>query len=200
MCLAMAGIGRLILAHGGTLESPDLNRQCLGRESGIGLPRAAQFAETLRGLSRFTQVDAIDHEPSEEEALELATQVDVILSCPPNFAERMRLNRAAVRAGKPLIDAAQWGLMGSLIAVQPGRSACLQCIYPEEPAFEELFPVVGAISSAIGSLAALEAIKIVTKTGDPLFGRQLSWDGHRGRSTEIQLRRNPHCVCCGQVA
>jgi molybdopterin/thiamine biosynthesis adenylyltransferase len=123
----------------------------------------------------------------------------VLLACPPNFEERLRLNRAAIAARKPLLDAAQWGISGTLVAVQPGQSACLECIYPEAPPFEELFPVVGAISSAIGSLAALEAIKILTGTGKPLFGRMLVYDGHQGRSTVVELRRRSDCPACGQL-
>ena len=91
-----------------------------------------------------------------------------------DFEERLRLNRAAVSAGIPLIDAAQWGMTGTLIVVDPGRTACLRCVYPQNPPFEELFPVVGAISAAVGTLAALEAIKILSHTGTPMFSVHMS--------------------------
>ncbi len=197
LALVMAGVGRVVVAHGGELLSPDLNRQSLGAEAGLGRPRAEQFAERLRAMNRFVTVEAIDHEPDDDEALALARRVNVILSCPPTFAERLRLNRAAVTAGVPLIDAAQWGMGGTLIAVEPGRTACLRCVYPEEPPFEESFPVVGAISQAIGSLAALEAIKILSGDGTPLFGRLWMIDGHQGRTSILQLTRDPACPCCG---
>jgi len=197
LCLTMAGVGRIIIAHGGELISPDLNRQLLGSEAALGKPRAGHFAETLRGMNRFVTVESIDHEPDEGETFELASRVDVIVSCPPTFAERLRLNRAAVRAGIPLIDAAQWGMSGTLMAVEPGKTACLECVYPEEPPFEEMFPVVGAISSATGSLAALEAVKILSGTGKPLFGRMLMVDGFQGRTRSVELRRDPRCPCCG---
>ncbi len=118
----------------------------------------------------------------------------------PTFEERLRLNRAAVRAGVPLIDAAQWGMTGTLLAVDPGRTACLQCIYPTAPEFEEMFPVIGAISAATGSLAALEAIKILSGAGRPAFGRLWAMDGYRGASRHLQLERNPDCPCCGTAA
>jgi molybdopterin/thiamine biosynthesis adenylyltransferase len=148
-------------------------------------------------MNRFVAVDAIDHEPDDEEALELARRVHVVLACPPTFEERMRLNRAAVRAGVPLVDAAQWGMTGTLVVVDPGRTACLECIYPEKPSFEEHFPVVGAISMAIGAMAALEAIKILSGTGDPAFGRLQMVDGHQDRFVQVELQRNPNCPCCG---
>jgi molybdopterin/thiamine biosynthesis adenylyltransferase len=199
LMLTMAGVGRVIIAHGGKMISPDLNRQVLGSEAVIGKPRAPDFAAYLRTMNRFVQVEAIDHEPDEVEAMELAGQCDIIVSCPPTFAERLRLNRAAVAAGIPLIDAAQWGMSGTLCVFRPRETACLQCVYPEEPPFEELFPVVGAISSAIGSLAALEAIKILSETGLPLWGKMLTYDGYNGRQSVIQLTRQDDCPCCGDV-
>ncbi len=197
--LTMSGVGNVIIAHGGEMISPDLHRQVLGSEDVLGRPRAVEFAAYLRTMNRLVNVEAIDHEPDADEAAELAARCDIILSCPPNFAERLRLNRAAVMAGIPLIDAAQWGMTGTLIVVQPGRTACLQCVYPEEPPFEELFPVVGAISCATGALAALEAIKILSHTGTPLFGRMLTYDGFVGRTAIVDLKRNPACPVCAHL-
>jgi len=111
----------------------------------------------------------------------------------------MRLNRAAVRAGVPLIDAAQWGMTSTVIVTDPGHTACLRCIYPQDPPFEELFPVVGATSAAAGNLAALEAIKILSGAGRPLFGRLWMIDSHQGHSSMVDLRRNPDCPCCGSA-
>ena len=120
LALVMAGVGRVIVAHGGTLISPDLNRQVLGSEAGSASRGPAQFADCLRSMNRFVSVETIDHEPDDEEAVGLAGRCGVVLSCPPTFAERLRLNRAAVVRGVPLIDAAQWGMTGTLIVVRPG--------------------------------------------------------------------------------
>ncbi len=198
LALAMAGVGRIILAHSGCLTSADLNRQVLGDEAAVGRPRVEVFADRLRSINRFVAVEALDHEPGDEEALTLARRVDVLLACPPNFAERMRLNRAAVTAGKPLVDAAQWGLSGTLTVVQPGRTACLACVCPTEPPFEENFPVVGAISLAIGSLAALEAIKIIAGIGQPQMGRLWVFDLFQGFCSQMELQRNLQCKVCGE--
>jgi molybdopterin/thiamine biosynthesis adenylyltransferase len=197
LMLTMAGIGRVIIAHGGELISPDLNRQVLGTEEDLGLPRIQGFARRLRAANRFVDIQAIDHEPDDAEAVALARKCNVLLSCPPTFDERLRLNRAAVEAGIPLVDAAQWGMTGTLIVVRPGETACLACIYPETPPFEESFPVIGAISSAIGSLAALEAIKIISLTGQPLWGKMLIFDGYGGAVNTIELSRRESCPVCG---
>jgi molybdopterin/thiamine biosynthesis adenylyltransferase len=200
LMLTMAGVGRVIFAHGGVMISPDLNRQVLGAERVLGRPRAPDFADYLRSMNRFVEVEGIDHEPDDDEAADLARRCDIILSCPPTFTERLRLNRAAVTAGKPLIDAAQWGMTGTLIVVQPGQTACLECVYPEAPPFEELFPVVGAISAATGSLAALEAIKILSQSGKPLWGKMLTYDGYQGRVTTISLARRRDCPVCASIS
>lgn len=199
LMLAMGGVGRIILAHGGNLISPDLNRQVLGEESGLGEPRAERFAETLRARNRWVEVEALGHEPDDDEALELARRCAVILSCPPTFEERLRLNRAAARAGIPFIDAAQWGMTGTLMVMRAGETACLECLYPDPPPFEELFPVVGAISCAIGALAALEAIKVLSETGQPLWGKMMTYDGFAGRTTTVNLQRRDDCACCGAL-
>ena len=73
----------------------------------------------------------------------------------------------------------------------------MRCLYPEDPPFEEMFPVVGAISTSIGGLAALEAIKILSGTGTPLFGRLWMIDGYRGTCSMVKLQRDPNCPCCG---
>jgi adenylyltransferase/sulfurtransferase len=148
-------------------------------------------------MNRFVTVDVVDHEPDDEEARRWIRQSHIVLSCAPTFVERLRLNAAAVARGVPLIDAAQWGMTGTLMVLQPPQTACLQCIYPELPAFEEHFPVVGAISAAMGSLAALEAIKILSGCGHPMWGKLLTYDGFHGRVREVALRRDPACRCCG---
>ena len=184
LMLTMAGVGRVIIAHGGDMISPDLNRQVLGSEAVLGQPRAPDFGNYLRSMNRFVEVEAIGSEPNDEEARELAQRCDIILACPPTFEERLRLNRVSVEAGIPFIDAAQWGMTGTLIVCRPGETACLQCVYPTPPPFEEFFPVVGAISSAIGSLAALEAVKILSGTGKPMWNKMYTYDGYQGRTTD----------------
>ncbi|MDR3632211.1 MAG: HesA/MoeB/ThiF family protein [Isosphaeraceae bacterium] len=197
LALAMAGVGRIIIAHGGDLETPDLNRQLLGSEAGVGKPRAEQFAKHLRAMSRFVAVEVIDHEPDDAEADALARRVAIILSCPADFEHRLRLNRAAHRAGIPFLDAAQWGMAGSLLVSDGRTTPCLACAYPDVPPFESHFPVVGAIAATMGNLAALEAIKILGGAGRPMWGQMLVIDGFRGETRHIRLTRRPACAVCG---
>ncbi|QDU94426.1 HesA/MoeB/ThiF family protein [Lignipirellula cremea] len=185
--LTMAGVGRVIIAHGGELISPDLNRQVLGSEAVLGEPRAPHFAQYLRSLNRFVEVEGLPREPDDAEAAALAARCNLIVSCPPTFTERLRLSRAAEQANLPFIDAAQWGMTGSLMVFHPDKKPYLERVYPEPPEFEELFPVVGAISAAIGALAALEAIKILSGEGKPIWNQMLIYDGFQGRVNQVEI-------------
>ena len=196
LSLVLAGVGRVIIAHPGELETPDLNRQLLGSELGLGGSRAAQFAAHLRSMNSFVTVEAIDHEPDDDEADQLAHRVDIVLSCAADFGQRLRLNRAAHSAGVPFIDAAQWGMTGSLLVSNGRTTPCLACAYPETPPFEASFPVVGAIAATMGNLAALEAIKILAGVGRPMWGRLLIVDGFRGETRRVRLRCREDCPVC----
>ena len=199
LALVMAGVGKVIIAHGGRLVSPDLNRQVLGSERVLGEPRACHFAEYLRGMNRFVTVEAVDHEPDDAEAIALARRVNIVLSCADlrgTAATEPRGSQRRRAAGR----CRSMGNDGNAACRRSGRTACLQCIYPAAPEFEKMFPVVGAISAATGSLAALEAIKILSGAGCPSFGRLWAMDGYRGVSRQLQLERNPRCPCCGAAA
>jgi len=197
LSLVLAGVGRVVIAHGGVLESPDLNRQLLGSESGVGEPRAEQFATSLRLMNRFVTVEVIDHEPDETEATVLAQRVDIILSCPADFEHRLRLNRVAHQVGIPFLDAAQWGMVGSLVICDGRTTPCLACAYPEVPPFEACFPVIGAIAATMGNLAALEALKILSGIGEPQWGRMVTVDGFRGEMRTLKLKHRAGCPRCG---
>ena len=196
LSLVLAGVGRVIIAHPGDLETADLNRQILGSEMGLGSPRASQFAAHLRTMNSFVTVEAIDHEPDDVEADELACRADIILSCAADFEHRLRLNRAAHSRGIPFIDAAQWGMTGSMLVSNGRTTPCLACAYPETPPFEMNFPVVGAIAATMGNLAALEGIKILAGVGRPMWGRMLIVDGFQGEMQQMRLHRRKGCPVC----
>jgi molybdopterin/thiamine biosynthesis adenylyltransferase len=145
------------------------------------------------------EIEALDHEPDDDEALRLARRVDIVCSCPPGWVERHRLNRACVRSGTPMIEAGMRGLEGIMTAILPGQTPCLECYMPEDsqPPFEEYFPVLGSVSHALGSMAATEAIKVLTGLGRPLFGRILNMDLGTMTFRVHNLRRRPDCLVCG---
>jgi molybdopterin-synthase adenylyltransferase len=199
--LAAAGVGRLILAHAGNLRPDDLNRQLLMSYAGIGQSRVEQAAARLRQCNPFVEVVPIAENVSAENAEKLVGPADLIACCAPLFSERLLLNQAAVQQGKPLVDCAMFELDVQITTVLPGRSPCLACLYPEEPPdWQRRFPVFGAVAGAVGSLGAMEAIKVLAGIGTPLAGKMLIGDLATMTFRTVKVRRRPDCKVCGDPA
>lgn len=197
--LAVAGIGKLVFAHGGTLTSSNLNRQILMRGDSVGQPRAPQALETLLRANPDVEVVALDENASDANALEWVKGVDIVLDCPPTFEERYALNKACVTLGKPMIEAAMYSMEGTLTTIIPGETACLACLTPEAPKWWKPlgFPVLGAVSAALGCFAAIEAIKVLTGFGETLQGKLLTYDATNMEFVKFPVRRRPDCAICG---
>jgi molybdopterin/thiamine biosynthesis adenylyltransferase len=198
--LAAAGVGRLVLAHAGDLRPDDLNRQVLMSHQGLGQPRSEQATRRLRDLNPFIKVEAVAANVEEGNVAGLVGGADLVVSCAPRFRERLLLNREAVRQGKPLVDCAMYDLEGQLTTIIPGRTPCLACLLPAEPpAWKREFPVLGAVAGTIGSLGALEAIKVLAGLGEPLLGRMLLCDLRGMSFRQVVLHRRPGCPVCGHL-
>jgi molybdopterin/thiamine biosynthesis adenylyltransferase len=196
--LAAAGIGRLILAHAGNLKPSDLNRQILMTHDWLGKPRVECAARRLRELNPRLEIVAVPENSSEANAERLVREADVVVDCAPLFEERFALNGAAVRQGKPMVECAVYGLEAQLTTIIPGRSPCLRCLCPEAPqAWKRQFPVFGAVAATIGSLAAMEAIKVLAGLGEPLVGRMLVADLRDMSWRKCLVKRDPGCLVCG---
>jgi molybdopterin/thiamine biosynthesis adenylyltransferase len=195
--LAAAGVGKLVLAHAGNLRQNDLNRQTLMTHAGIGVPRVEQAGRRLREFNPKLEVDAVTENINEANVDNLVKKVDVVACCAPQFQERLLLNRAAVGQKKPLVDCAMYDLDVQLTTVLPGQSACLACLYPNEPAaWKRQFPVLGAVAGAVGCLGALEIVKVLTGVGAPLANQMLIGDLRDMRFRKLKLERNPECPVC----
>ncbi len=195
--LAAAGIGRLVLAHAGDVRPDDLNRQLLMTHESIGRPRMEVAPRRLRELNPDLDVLAVAENVSEDNAERLVGEADLVVSCAPVFRERLLMNREAVRQGKPLVDCALYELEGRLTTVVPGRTPCLACLYPAEPpAWRREFPVFGAVAGAVGSLGAMEAIKVLAGLGEPLLGKMLTFDLRDMTFRTATIHRRPGCAVC----
>jgi molybdopterin/thiamine biosynthesis adenylyltransferase len=196
--LAAAGVGRLILAHAGPLKPPDLNRQILMTEDWLGRPRVECAAQRLRALNPRTRIVAVAENVGEANARALVAQADLVVDCAPLFAERLLMNREAVRQSKPMVECAMYELEAQLTTLVPGRTPCLACFCPEAPPdWKREFPVLGAVSGMVGCLGALEAVKVLTGLGEPLLGRLLVCDLRRMAFRTLPLKREPRCPVCG---
>lgn len=198
--LAAAGIGRLVLAHGGDIQQSDLNRQLLMTHTALGSSRIASAEKRLRELNPRVEIVAVAEQVTDANAEALVRQSDVVLSCAPRFSERLAMNRAAVHQSKPLVNCAMYELQGEISVVLPGRTACLACLTPEEPqTWKREFPVFGAVAGAVGALGAMEAIKLIAGLGEPLAGRLLMLDLAGGATRTLNLVRDPACPICAGI-
>jgi molybdopterin/thiamine biosynthesis adenylyltransferase len=198
--LAAAGVGRLILAHAGNARLNDLQRQLLMSAAGIGQPRIDQAERRLRELNPHVAIETVGENISAGNAAALVARCDVVVSAAPLFTERLLMNREAVRQGKPMIDAAMYDLEGRVMTIVPGHTACLACLYPEAPPhWKREFPVFSAVASTVGSLAALEAIKLIAGLGATLAGQLLTCDLRDMSFRKLDHARRPGCAVCGDL-
>ncbi len=195
--LAAAGVGHIILAHAGALRLDDLNRQLLMTTEHIGKPRIASAARRLRELNPNVEVTTIAENATPENAARLVEKADLVIDAAPLFSERYALNRACVAAGKPLVEVAMYAMELTLTTILPGKTPCLECIFPENPAWwRRRFPVFGAVAGTAGCLAAMEAIKVLSGIGEPLAGTMLCGDLGTQSFRKVSLHKLAMCPCC----
>jgi molybdopterin-synthase adenylyltransferase len=186
--LAAAGIGTLILAHGGNVHPSDLNRQILMTHDGIGKPRVDAAARRLKELNPRLEIICIGENITAENADRLVEMADCIVDAAPMFQERLAINDAAEKQGKPVIEAAMYELEASLTVIHPPRTGRFCELVPEiPPGWQRRFPVFGAVSGTVGCMAAMEVIKLVAEFGDPLLNRMLRIDLRSMRFDTIRL-------------
>lgn len=200
--LAAAGIGRLVLVHRGDLTLSNMNRQILMREDWVGRPRVIMAQKRIQEVNSEVVVEIHDRGLSEETAEVFMRDADIALSARPNFRERRHLNAACVGKGIPMVEAAMNGMEAYLFNVIPGLSPCLNCVFPvDDPEWQELgFPVLGAVSGALGCLMAVEAIKILTGFGKPLSSGMLTFNLMDMHFTTLHIHRDKQCPVCSTYA
>jgi len=195
--LAAAGIGRMVLAHGGDVRPSDLNRQLLMTHDWIGKPRIESITRRLLELNPRLEIEAHGENVNLDNAGALVANADLVVDCAPLFEERFALNSACVAQGKPMVEAAVFELQGQLTTIVPGVTPCLACIYPASPPlWKRQFPVFGAVSATVGAMAAMEAIKKIAGIGDLLTGQLLTYDLRTMTFDRRRLRRAPDCPVC----
>lgn len=195
--LAAAGVGRLLLVHGGNIKPSDLNRQLLMTYEGIGSSRVDSAARRLRELNPHITIETVPDNVNEFNVRDVVDRVDLIVDCAPLFEERYLMNREAVRQNKPLIECAMYELEAHITTIFPAKTPCLSCLYPTKPPmWKRQFPVFGAVSGMVGCLGAMEAIKVIAGLGEPLAGRLLTCDLGDMTFRKLKISRDPKCAVC----
>jgi molybdopterin/thiamine biosynthesis adenylyltransferase len=203
MYLAAAGVGCLTIADPDQVEISNLQRQIAHTTYDLGKPKALSTQETLYALNPHVQVKPLCQR-LEGEALTLQVeQVDLVLDCSDNFATRFALNRACVTTRTPLVSGAAIRFEGQVAVFDPRRedSPCYNCLYPEREELAERCSEAGIIApltGIIGSIQALEAIKLLLGIGQPLTGYLLLVDALTMEWSRLTLPRHPDCPTCGQ--
>jgi len=198
--LASAGIGKLVLVHAGNLDEADLNRQTLMTRDWVGKPRIQKAKTTLQNFNPDIRVETHDFWIEEKNFQNLlsGSAVDFVIDARHNFKERRIINKVCVEQGIPYVEAAMNALEGYVFAVDPGKSACLHCLYPEDPPSWDPFgfSVFGAVSATIGSMAAMQAIKYLSGYHEHIFGVLTNLDFTDMKSSQFKIRRDKKCPVC----
>jgi len=193
--LAAAGVGHLKLVDMDNVELSNLNRQVLHWDEDVGESKVNSATQKVQRINPTTRVEGIDLTIDEKNVFELVEGCDVILDAMDNFLVRYLLNAAAIAHRVPFIHGAVYGYEGRLASVVPGKTACLECIYPHAPP-REVSPVLGTTAGVIALLQATEAIKSLTGVGVVLENEMLIYDGEMMNFEKVRISRNPQCTSC----
>ncbi|MCP1646665.1 MULTISPECIES: molybdopterin-synthase adenylyltransferase MoeB [Pseudomonas aeruginosa group] len=200
--LAAAGVGELHLADFDTVDLTNLQRQIIHDTDSVGVSKVDSAIARLTAIN--PDVKLVAHRQAlDADSLDAAVAaVDLVLDCCDNFGTREAVNAACVAAKKPLVSGAAIRLEGQLSVFDPRReeSPCYHCLYGHGSEAELTCSeagVVGPLVGLVGSLQALEALKLLAGFGEPLVGRLLLIDALGTRFRELRVKRDPQCAVCG---
>ena len=201
--LAAAGVGTIGVIDDDLVEGSNLQRQVIHTDARIGTPKVFSAQMQMEALNPFITVRPYHRRLTEADAGALFAGYDLVLDGTDNFDTRYLANRVAARQGTPLIAAAITQWEGQIALYDPVRGGpCYECVFPERPA-PGLVPscaeagVVAALPGVMGSMMALEAIKLLTGAGEGLRGAMLIYDGLYAESRRITTRSRTGCPVCG---
>ena len=203
--LAAAGVGTLGIVDTDTVDASNLQRQILHNTERIGRLKTESARETITALN--PDVHVVEHRLrlSAENVLDVIADYDVIVDGADNFPTRYVLNDASVILSKPVVHGSIFRFEGQTTVFAPGQGPCYRCLFPEPPP-AEMAPscaeagVLGVLPGIVGSLQAVEALKLILGIGEPLIGRLLLYDALETSFRELRLRRDPACPACGEQA
>ncbi|WP_426152198.1 molybdopterin-synthase adenylyltransferase MoeB [Pseudomonas sp. DC3000-4b1] len=199
--LAAAGVGELHLADFDRVDLTNLQRQVLHDTTTVGLLKVDSAAGRLQAINPDIALVRHSHALDAHSLGNVVAAVDLVLDCSDNFTTREAVNAACFAAGKPLVSGAAIRLEGQLSVFDPrqAHSPCYHCLYGQGSEAElscSEAGVLGPVVGLVGSLQALEALKVLAGFGEPLVGRLLLIDAASARFRELRLKRDPHCPVC----
>ena len=201
--LAAAGVGRIGLVDFDAIDITNLQRQIIYTTPDVGRPKLDVSAERLRNLN--PEIDVVTHSTrlTRENALDVIANYDVVIDGTDNFPTRYLVNDACVLLKKPYVYGSILRFDGQVSVFDAQHGPCYRCLFREPPP-PGLVPncaeggVLGVLPGIIGSLQALEAVKLLAGVGDSLIGRLVLFDGLTMRFRELKLKKQPDCPLCGE--
>src|SRR5215207_7321097 len=199
--LAAAGVGTLGVVDDDEVDLSNLQRQVIHTTDRIGTPKVDSAEIAINGINPGVNVVKYKTRLDASNIMEIIEGYDVIVDGADNFPTRYLLNDASVRLGIPVVSASILGFDGQLSVFAPHEGPCYRCLYPVPPP-ADMAPscgangVLGVLPGTMGLLQAIEVVKLVTGSGEPLVGRLLLYEALGATFTELKVRRDPECPIC----
>ncbi len=200
--LAAAGVGHLGLVDFDVVDASNLQRQVTFTTADVGKAKSEAAKERLKALNPMIDIVSYETRLTSENALDLFRDYDIIVDGTDNFPTRFLVNDACILLGKPNVYGSIFRFEGQATVFGYPGGPCYRCLYPEPPP-PGLVPscaeggVLGVLPGIVGSIQAMETIKLILGAGEPLVGRLLLFDALAMRFRELRLKRNPECPVCG---
>lgn len=203
--LAAAGVGTIGVIDDDIVENTNLQRQVIHTDGRIGTPKVFSAQAAMQAQNPFVTVRPYNRRLTDDIVDDMMQEYDLVIDGSDNFDTRYTVNAAAVRAGRPLISGALTQWEGQVSVFDPAQGApCYACVFPKAPD-AALAPscaeagVIGPLPGVVGSMMAVEAIKVITGAGEPLRGQMVIYDALYGESRKIGVKRSPDCKTCGSL-
>jgi adenylyltransferase/sulfurtransferase len=201
--LAAAGVGTLGIIDNDVVDLSNLQRQILHSNNRVGMPKVESAKLTLEGLNPDVKVIPYQEKLTSQNIMEIIKDYDIIVDGCDNFPTRYLVNDACVLTGKPNVHGSIFQFEGQATVFYPGKGPCYRCLYPEPPP-ADMAPscaeagVLGVLPGLIGTIQALEAIKLILGKGETLVGKLLCFNTLTNEINTLNLQRDPGCPMCGE--
>ncbi|MFK7865345.1 MAG: ThiF family adenylyltransferase [Pseudohongiellaceae bacterium] len=202
--LAAAGVGKLIIADDDTVELSNLQRQIAHDQQSLGRAKVESAKSRLLGINPSLEVESYKQRLEGKELDRLVEQADLVVDACDNFGTRFAINQSCLKFSKPLVSGAAIRMEGQVIVFDPAKpeSPCYRCLYDEQGDEDTSCATNGVMSPVvgiIGTVQAMEAIKVLADVGQPLVGRLLLLDAKSMQWREMKLKRDPSCPACSKA-